>query len=188
MIVSCAEDDLVANAHLILHSFPSKDVMSISPLKILDYCEEAEAWKVLGALMAARHLHPYVVDGDEEVDNNLEDDIPNLLLGLNRLLISHAEDNYEGHMFELDPQDRLDTVYSLGQDSEAAADYLESFWKTWGGLPEDLKCNDWLMDWTIQYGLNNHQIMAIGKAISIPLSGDCTQAELLQAARNAIKF
>lgn len=188
MIIEFSEDDLVANARLILRSVPPKDLISISALTILDYCEEAEAWKVLGALMAARHSDPIDVDSDDDGHDNLEDDIPNLLLGLNRLLISHADANYDGDLHDLDPQARLDTVYSLGQDSEAVNDYLESFWETYERLAEDLKCRDWLMEWNMEHGLSKHQIMAIGKAISIPLSGVCTRSELLQAARDAINL
>jgi hypothetical protein len=153
--------------------FPAEKIKAAISLEMAEGCVKQNAWVDLGILMSVQVSKPPIL-------------IPQLLLGLQLVLIANAEKQYPADLTALSPDVRIETVYKLGEVSKRVDAYLQSFWSAYDVLPEELRCNDWLMDLYQQRKLSKMDLFAIGKAITPVVSATSTPSDLLQIAQQAM--
>lgn len=172
-IYECAQKNLDSNLQMFFAFLPARHIKEAVNFRNIASCKKHKAWKVLGSLMAVQFVRPPVI-------------VPNLLFGVQIVLVANAKVQYPGKLKKLAPLDRIETVYRLGTNSPDVDAYLEAFWATYGELPKTAKCHDWLTELNRQQQLDKKEILAIGKAITPIVTTRSSPTRLLKIAKKII--
>jgi hypothetical protein len=172
-IYKCAQKDLDRNLRMFFAFLSARHVKEAVSFRTISSCKKHKAWKVFGTLMAVQFVRPPVI-------------VPNLLFGLQIILITNAKEKYPGKLKKQIPLDRIETVYRLGDCAQAVDAYLEAFWVTHRELSNRTKCHDWLMELNEQQKLHKKELLDIGKTITPIVTAQYKPRRLLRIAKKTI--
>lgn len=172
LIFTCLAYDSV-NLAEIFNLVPAEEVKEAITLEMAEYCAKENAWDELGILMSVQFSKPPVI-------------VPQLLVGLQMVLIANARKQYSGDLAALSSNFRIATVYKLGATSKKVDAYLEGFRCAYKVLPDELRCSDWLMDMHQERELSKMDLLAISKGITPVVTAASTPSDLLKIAKKAL--